>query len=219
MFRILTLLAAALLLVLGVPATASAAPPVVSPGMKWTPENKPDPGAFCSMSAVGTDQFGNPVAFTAAHCIANVKGKVGDPIFAFDNVAAGPLGTVATLNPDIDYAVIKLAPGVGMKSAGVVTVNSIGKHPVPPGTMLCKGGATSGKTCGPATFPDQMLVDTLVIGGPGDSGAALVQGTALIGHVQGFQYVPPAFTFVRFDVVQQDLAKKGAVGAGFVPAK
>lgn len=193
---------------------AQAAPLTVSPGLKWTTIGQPDSGSFCSLSGVGNDAFGNPVALSAGHC---VEGKrVGDPVYVYDDVSS-PMGTIAAVNPTIDYVVIKLAPGVAMKSQGVVRVDGIGVNPVPPFTMLCKGGATTGNTCGFSTFPGETRIYTIVPAFFGDSGGALVQGSKLVGHTVGFTTNPPAVEYARLDVVLNDLAVKNLPGKGFVP--
>lgn len=219
---LLVAMAAGLLLL--VP-TATAAPPTVQPGGRWTPQQQgggalPIPGLldWCSWGPVGTDSAGNKIAFTAGHCVQTIPD--GAPVFDYNTKV--PVGTVAYRNADIDYAVIKLNADTPITSVlpNGHRVNKIGDSDVTADPTICKHGGTTGTTCNliPIVFSQtDTRFYTLAPAIFGDSGSVTYQGNEYIGMIRGVTL--NGFEHVKFTGVLSAVAgQPNPVGKGFVPA-
>lgn len=180
---------------------------------------------FCTVTAIGSDAEGNLVGLTNAHCAY----ESGDSVYLQSSVENGPghdpsLGRIGTVeyvsggNPigpgphgvGLDYAVIvfdrsKVNP---VATVGDTTIRRIAEPP-PEGTAVCKQGNTSGRTCGTTLSLLGPYLVTTVPEFPGDSGAPVVAGEALIGN----QWVWGGGSSMA--AILADLDRRGGVGAGF----
>ncbi len=180
---------------------------------------------FCTLTAIGSDGVGNLVGLTNAHCAY----ERGDAVYLQSAVENGPgqdlsLGRIGTVdyvsggNPigpgphgvGLDYAVIvldrsKVKP---VATVGDTTIRRIAAPP-PEGTAVCKQGNTSGRTCGTTLTSMGPYLVTTVPEFPGDSGAPVVVGEALIGN----QWVWGGSSSMT--AILEDLDRRGGVGAGF----
>lgn len=186
-----------------------------------------DGDTFCTLTTIGTDNRGNLIGFTSAHC-----GGPGAQVGAEGAEAAGTLGTMVAGNEGLDYAVIQFDPA---KVQPVDTVNGFridGLAPDPKfGDIACKLGRTTGSSCGvtwgPGTEPGTIV--NQVCGQPGDSGAPVTVDNHLVGMIHGAfseelptcvtQYVPlhtPAVT-MSMNAILADIVAKNRPGSGFQP--
>ena len=183
--------------------------------------------ALCTLTTIGTDNRGNLVGFTSAHC-----GGPGARVAAEGAEEAGVLGTMVAGNEGLDYAVIQFDP---QKVRPVNTVkgfeiDGIGPDPVF-GDIACKLGRTTGYSCGVTWGPgqDPGTIVNQVCGQPGDSGAPVTVNNRLVGMIHGaftedlptcvVKYIPlhtPAVT-MSINSVLGDINAKNRVGSGFVP--
>ncbi|ANI42351.1 S1 family peptidase [Mycolicibacterium vaccae] len=203
---------------------AHAAPPVVLGGGSGLVVNGE---SLCTLTAIGTDNQGNLVGFTSAHC-----GGPGAVVAAEADPAAGTVGTMVAGNDILDYAVIKFDP------AKVTPVNAVngfridGLAPDPRfGDVACKLGRTTGYSCGVTWGPGEApgTIVNQVCGQPGDSGAPVTVNNRLVGMIHGafsedlptcvVKFIPlhtPAVT-MSFNTQLADITAKGRPGSGFVP--
>ncbi|WNG87111.1 S1 family peptidase [Mycobacterium sp. ITM-2016-00317] len=203
---------------------AHAAPPVVLGGGSGLVVNGE---SLCTLTAIGTDNQGNLIGFTSAHC-----GGPGAVVAAEADQAAGPVGTMVAGNDILDYAVIKFDPA---KVTPVNTVNGFridGLAPDPRfGDVACKLGRTTGYSCGVTWGPGEApgTIVNQVCGQPGDSGAPVTVNNRLVGMIHGafsedlptcvVKFIPlhtPAVT-MSFNTQLADITAKGRPGTGFVP--
>ena len=182
---------------------------------------------LCTLTTIGTDDRGNLIGFTSAHC-----GGPGARVAAEGAEEAGVLGTMVAGNEGLDYAVIQFDPH---KVQPVDTVNGFlidGVAPDPVfGQVACKLGRTTGYSCGvtwgPGDKPGTIL--NQVCGQPGDSGAPVTVDNHLVGMIHGafsedlptciVKFVPlhtPAVT-ISMNSVLSDINAKNRPGSGFVP--
>jgi hypothetical protein len=144
-------------------------------------------GTPCTLTTIGTDQAGDVVGFTSASC-----GGPGSPVAA--GWAPGTLGTVAVVDPDLDYAVItfdksRVAPTADF--AGFA-INGIGPDATP-GQQACKDSRETGVACAPVSFAPGADPDTVLMhacGNAGDSGASVTVNDLLVGMIRG-DFPPP----------------------------
>lgn len=183
--------------------------------------------AFCTLTTIGTDNRGDLIGFTSAHC-----GGPGAVVAAEGAEAAGPVGAMVAGNDALDYAVIKFDPAKVTPTNNVngFVIDGLGPDPRT-GDVECKQGRTTGNSCGitwgpgqdPGTFISQ------VCGAPGDSGAPLTVNNKLVGMLHGaftddlptcvVKYIPlhtPAVT-MSFNTQMADITAKDRPGTGFVP--
>ncbi len=186
-----------------------------------------DGDSFCTLTTIGTDNRGELVGFTSAHC-----GGPGALVAAEGSEDAGPVGEMVAGNDALDYAVIKFDPAKVTPTDNVkgFVINGVGSDPKF-GDIACKLGRTTGYSCGvtwgqgkdPGTIVNQ------VCGRPGDSGAPVTVGNKLVGMIHGafsdelptcvIKYIPlhtPAVT-MSFNTQLADIVAKNRPGAGFVP--
>ena len=182
---------------------------------------------LCTLTSIGTDNRGNLIGFTSAHC-----GGPGAQVAAEGADGNGVLGTMVAGNDALDYAVIQFDP---QKVRPVNTINGFridGLGPDPSfGEVACKLGRTTGHSCGVTWGPgeDPGTIVNQVCGQPGDSGAPVTVNNRLVGMIHGAfaedlptcitQYIPlhtPAVT-MSINAVLGDITAKNRPGSGFVP--
>lgn len=186
-----------------------------------------DGDTFCTLTAIGTDNKGNLVGFTSAHC-----GGPGAQVSAEGAEDRGVLGTMVAGSEGLDYAVIQFDSNLVRPVAEVkgFRIDGIGPDPVF-GEVACKLGRTTGYSCGVTWGPGEQpgTIVNQVCGQPGDSGAPVTVNNELVGMIHGafsedlptclVKFVPlhtPAVT-MSINSVLADIAAKGRTGSGFVP--
>lgn len=196
-------------------ATTRAAVPVVLGGGSGIVVNEQ---GICSLTTIGRDGAGRLVGFTAAHC-----GGEGSSVTAAADREAGPLGTVALTNVDLDYAVIVFEPDrvTPVSRVGNTTITQVG-GPAKFPDIACKEGYSTGQTCG-LTYGDVLEPGTWtwtqICVVPGDSGGPVVVGTTLVSMVNAYVTVPclgPQLG-TKMTTVIEDVDARGGPGAGFRP--
>jgi hypothetical protein len=167
------------------------------------------PDTLCTLTGIGTDNRGNLVGFTSAHC-----GGPGAQVGAEAAQDAGVLGTMVAGNDSLDYAVIQFDPAkvTPVNNFNNFLITGIGPDPTT-GQVACKLG----------TFVNQ------VCGRPGDSGAPVTVDTKLVGMIHGafseelpsciVKYIPLHTPAVNesINAILGDINAKNRPGAGFVP--
>lgn len=186
-----------------------------------------DGNTMCTLTTIGTDDKGQLVGFTSAHC-----GGPGAKVAAEAAQNRGTVGTMVAGNDILDYAVIQFDPA---KVAPIADYNGFpidGIGPDPAfGQIACKQGRTTGNSCGVTWGPgqDPGTIVMQVCGQPGDSGAPVTVNGLLVGMIHGAfsenlptcitKYIPlhtPAVV-VSINAVLADVNAKNRPGAGFVP--
>jgi len=182
---------------------------------------------LCTLTAIGTDNRGELIGFTSAHC-----GGPGARVAAEGAEEAGVLGTMVAGNEGLDYAVIQFDPQKvrPVNNVNGFEIDGIGPDPVF-GQVACKLGRTTGYSCGVTWGPgqDPGTIVNQVCGQPGDSGAPVTVDNRLVGMIHGaftedlptcvVKYIPlhtPAVT-MSINAVLGDIAAKHRPGSGFVP--
>jgi hypothetical protein len=182
---------------------------------------------LCTLTTIGTDNRGNLIGFTSAHC-----GGPGAVVAAEGAEGSGVVGTMVAGNDGLDYAVIQFDP---QKVAPVNTVDGFlidGLGPDPTfGEVACKLGRTTGYSCGVTWGPGEEpgTIVNQVCGQPGDSGAPVTVNNKLVGMIHGafseelptcvIKFIPlhtPAVT-MSINTQLADIMAKGRPGSGFVP--
>lgn len=186
-----------------------------------------DGDTFCTLTTIGTDNTGQLVGFTSAHC-----GGPGAQVAAEAARARGPVGTMVAGNDNLDYAVIRFDPAkvTPVADFGGFAINGIAPDPAV-GQVICKDGRTTGDSCGVTFGPgqDPGTIVAQLCGQPGDSGGPVTADNMLVGMVHGAfsellpgcvtKYIPlhtPAVV-VSINAVLADVTNKNRTGAGFVP--
>jgi hypothetical protein len=186
-----------------------------------------DGDTLCTLTTIGTDNKGNLIGFTSAHC-----GALGAHVAAEGAEDRGVVGTMVAGNDGLDYAVIQFDP------AKVTPVNNVkgfeidGLGPDPSvGDVACKLGRTTGYSCGVTWGPGEQPGTILnqVCGQPGDSGAPVTVNNMLVGMIHGafsndlptcvVKFIPlhtPAVT-MSMNSVLGDVTQRNRPGSGFVP--
>jgi hypothetical protein len=216
---------AALLALLGLQATTAAANDKVPLGGGAGIVLNDD--TFCTLTAIGTDNKGDLVGFTSAHC-----GGLGAQVAAEAAKDRGILGTMVAGNDNLDYSVIRFDPAKVAPVANYdgFVINGLGPDPAF-GQIACKQGRTTGNSCGVTWGPgqDPGTIVMQVCGRPGDSGGPVTVNNLLVGLIHGafsenlpkciVKYIPlhtPAVV-VSINAVLADVNSKNRPGAGFVP--
>jgi len=182
---------------------------------------------LCTLTAIGSDNSGNLIGFTSAHC-----GGPGERVAAEGAESAGMLGTMVAGNDSLDYAVIQFDPQKVQPVNSVKGFEIDGLGPDPSfGDVACKLGRTTGYACGVTWGPGEQpgTIVNQVCGQPGDSGAPVTVNNRLVGMIHGafsqdlptcvVKYVPlhtPAVT-MSINTQLADITAKGRPGSGFVP--
>ncbi len=184
---------------------------------------------FCTLTTIGTDNSGQLVGFTSAHC-----GGPGAQVVAEAAQNRGPVGTMVAGNDNLDYAVIQFDPDkvTPVANFGGFAINGVGPDPAF-GQVACKQGRTTGNSCGVTWGPgqDPGTIVMQVCGQPGDSGGPVTVNAMLVGMIHGafsdalptcvIKYIPlhtPAVV-MSINSVLADVTSKGRPGAGFVPVR
>ncbi|WP_280232313.1 serine protease [Nocardia cyriacigeorgica] len=195
--------------------SAQAAPPVVLGGGSGIVF---DDGATCSLTTIGWDDTGQMVGFTAGHC-----NQPGAGVSAEADPEAGPVGTMAYVNKELDYAVIRFDADkvIPVNRIGSTTITDIGVPAQFP-AIACKEGRTTGQTCGLVygdVFSTATWTLTQICVLVGDSGGPVVVGSTLVALVNGYVSVPciGPHVGVNFTRVLDDVAMRGGIGVGFRP--
>ncbi|WP_041632047.1 chymotrypsin family serine protease [Corynebacterium maris] len=182
---------------------------------------------MCTLTVAGVDGDGRQVGVTASHC-----GEVGDQVSSADSWQLGPSGTVVSTNEYLDYAVIEFGSNAAVtRSYNGVTVNSLDSDGVNRGDVLCKQGVATGHDCATTWLTGQEAHVTQLCAMAGDSGAPVLAGDRLVGHIsrsalpipnghlfscrtplQGALHAPTAS--VAVNPVLGDINARGGVGAG-----
>lgn len=194
---------------------AQAAPPVALGGGSGIVLGD---GALCTLTTIGHDGTGRLVGFTAGHCA-----EAGAAVSAEADPDAGPLGTVAFVSSDLDYAVITFDPGLvtPVGHVGSTSITGIGLPAEFP-AIACKEGRTTGQTCG-LVYGDVFASDTWTLTQicvlVGDSGAPVVVGSTLVAIVTGYIAVPCLGPHIgaNFTRILADVDERGGPGVGFTP--
>ncbi|MFG1777444.1 hypothetical protein ACGFIR_23820 [Micromonospora sp. NPDC049051] len=131
--------------------------------------------AFCTIGAVGEDDYGREIAISAGHCVTGPQYADREiheniaPVYHRQDVAFGPIGYVRyfkdpegsmTGHLTKDYMVIELVPGV--------TPSAQGPHLRQTGELEVPGGAVSPNALSPALDNERLL------------GAALLNNNELV---------------------------------------
>jgi hypothetical protein len=182
---------------------------------------------LCTLTTIGTDNRGNMIGFTSAHC-----GGPGAQVGAEGAEAAGVLGTMVAGNDSLDYAVIQFDPAKvrPLNNVNGFQIDGLGPDPVT-GDIACKLGRTTGSSCGVTWGPgqDPGTIVSQVCGQPGDSGAPVTVNNRLVGMIHGafaedlptcvVKFIPlhtPAVA-MSINAILGDITAKNRPGSGFVP--
>lgn len=182
---------------------------------------------LCTLTAIGTDNRGNLIGFTSAHC-----GGPGAQVGAEGAEATGVLGEMVAGNDALDYAVIQFDPQRvrPVNNVDGFQIDGLGPDPIP-GDIACKLGRTTGYSCGVTWGPGEEpgTIVNQVCGQPGDSGAPVTVNNRLVGLIHGaftedlptciIKFIPlhtPAVT-MSINAVLADITAKNRPGSGFVP--
>ena len=182
---------------------------------------------LCTLTAIGTDNRGNLIGFTSAHC-----GGPGAQVGAEGAEASGVLGEMVAGNDALDYAVIQFDPQRvrPVNNVDGFQIDGLGPDPIP-GDIACKLGRTTGYSCGVTWGPGEEpgTIVNQVCGQPGDSGAPVTVNNRLVGLIHGaftedlptciIKFIPlhtPAVT-MSINAVLADITAKNRPGSGFVP--
>jgi hypothetical protein len=182
---------------------------------------------LCTLTTIGTDNRGNMIGFTSAHC-----GGPGAQVGAEGVESAGVLGTMVAGNDSLDYAVIQFDPAKvrPLNNVNGFQIDGLGPDPVT-GDVACKLGRTTGSSCGVVWGPgqDPGTIVSQVCGQPGDSGAPVTVNNRLVGMIHGafaedlptcvVKYIPLHTPAVAMSINAQlaDITAKNRPGSGFVP--
>ena len=182
---------------------------------------------YCTLTSIGTDNTGELIGFTSAHC-----GGPGAQVASEDQPADGVIGTMVAGNDNLDYAVIRFDPAKVQPVSNYkgFVIDGIGPDPTF-GEVACKLGRTTGYSCGVTWGPgqDPGTIVNQVCGQPGDSGAPVTVNNKLVGMIHGafsedlptcvVKFIPlhtPAVT-MSINAILGDIAGKNRPGTGFVP--
>lgn len=181
-------------------------------------------GSYCTLTAIGHDNTGELVGFTAAHC-----GGTGSQIVAEGPDNHGALGTVVAIDDYLDYAVIRFDPAAVTPIATFAgfAINGIGPDPQWRQPACTLGAATGNYCSGITTMPGPGPGRTMPAPfQPGDDGAPVTSDDLLIGLVhRGFilpgydilTYPIAETKMILFSAILNDLNAKGGPGVGFTP--
>ena len=135
---------------------------------------------LCTLTAIGTDNRGNLIGFTSAHC-----GGPGAQVGAEGAEASGVLGEMVAGNDALDYAVIQFDPQRvrPVNNVDGFQIDGLGPDPIA-GDIACKLGRTTGYSCGVTWGPGEEpgTIVNQVCGQPGDSGAPVTVNNRLVGY-------------------------------------
>lgn len=177
-------------------------------------------GNFCTLTTIGHDKAGEVVGFTAASC-----GGPGAQIVAESAENHGPLGTVATADDGLDYAVIKFDPAkvTPIHDFDGFAINGVDPNPGL-GQWTCKLSGATGQSCFSlrSWALDPSIYTAKAPWQPGDDGAPATVNDLLIGMFRDgsvtLALVPPTRPeILKISALLDDVNAKGGPGAGFTP--
>lgn len=167
--------------------------------------------AICTLTTIGHDQDGMLIGLTAGHC-----GDPGQTVVSELWPIKAPLGVIAEVNSELDYALIrfdatKVRP---LRTVGQVTINSVQVRPPQFPDVACKDGRTTGHTCGVTWISGHDVHITQICVIEGDSGSPVVLGTRLIGMVNAYFEVACAGPEKGTNIgpILRDLKTRGVTG-------
>ena len=185
--RTLTALAGMITACVLAPGTASAVPGPSAPAGLALPTGSVVLAAHleygCTVGLRTRDAAGRPVVITAAHCMPATAD--GQPVYGDWNPVSPPVGHLRRVSPAL---ACPPQPGRADECTGldyaaidpVVRDRDLRRQPnepiaAPPamGTIVCKRGRITGRTCGPVTHVDAVSVRARLACAPGDSGSGL----------------------------------------------
>jgi hypothetical protein len=181
-------------------------------------------GNQCTLTTIGRDKTGELVGFTAGHC-----GGPGARVVAEGVENRGPLGSVAAVGDDLDYAVIRFDPAKVAPTADFAGFPIDGIGPGPElGQPTCTLGAATGNECShivtvPGPGPGRSMLAPFQ---PGDAGRPVTADDMLIGLVVDGYTIPgdtlgnlplPDTQLILFSAIVNDVNAKGVLGTGFSP--
>jgi hypothetical protein len=181
-------------------------------------------GTYCTLASIGHDSSGALVGLTTATCGAPGAQVVNE------GSPGGQLGTIATSNDDLDYAVIKFDAGKVLPVSNFAGFPIIGVGPDPGFQQpICVQGGATGQACGSVTVPGVKpltMTGSLPAGHyePGDQGAPVTADGQLVGMVRHgttlydvFRGADSRIGFTLISALLGDINAKGGPGAGFSP--
>jgi hypothetical protein len=187
-------------------------------------------GLKCSWAFNAVDRDGRPAALTAGHCNAAAlagRAVTGDQLtyqFLPDHKLGAPTGAFerSVVDGIRDYSIVRITDSAresfrnNLVRADSSTIAITGVAVPVVGAPVCKSGATTGFTCGIVTAVDQpdpqrppIRFKHTALSLPGDSGGAIISGTAAMGIVsEGGVYSDPS----QFPTDRPDLLPPGLPG-------
>ncbi|MBS9532358.1 serine protease [Mycobacterium sp. M1] len=173
---------------------------------------------LCTLTAIGYDDAGRLIGFTAAHC-----GGVGAPVVVDGADDEGVVGTVTATDDGLGYAVIEFDPAkvAGIRNYEGFAIKGVDTDPGH-AQQACMLGHVTGVTCwdgdSGAVNPDGNEWWQ-----PGDDGAPvtvddLIVGMVPDGSVPVAPLAQPASGIVSFSAILDDVNTRGGSGAGFTLA-
>lgn len=214
----------------------------VGPGSSIFSDNGPPLGSFCTVGAVGRDDFNRLVAITAGHCVT--RGHQHQEVYLTGTAVTphtliGTYETIATDWPGFpetefpkdstrDYAVILLDEEVvnpiNTAPDGTRFDSLHLAPPVPLQDIMCKYGQATGLTCGLVFQFEDNVIRSWAAQFPGDSGGGVVINGGFAGvnsAINPLTVLPPGapFQFTGIIGILEDIEAQGpsTVGIGFEP--
>lgn len=218
---------------MAVSAPAASAAETVSNGIAVTTNAVDAPGKdYCTLGAAGTDNSGNKVGITAAHCFSHeADGAVIYKATGTNRATRTPIGVISHRGTYVhptptgdnrDWLVIKFDDDVNLTSNGPGARITSTAAAITSGQFIngCKDGVTSGVTCGIVSTVSPTKYQNFAFMDSGDSGGPFFVNNnewAGINQARTFPFGPS--TYVRADKIVADInAGTNAVGKGFVVA-
>ncbi|MEP9391169.1 hypothetical protein ABLE94_02770 [Gordonia sp. VNK1] len=203
----------------------SPTPPLVGAGLIIAGTPEPDQVVYCVLAGAGHDSTGQQLAFTAGHCAG-----LGSTVRAIDQtaelgtvIARRVPGTQVTEIDQLDYALIRLHPGVrvGPVPGSPIHPTRIGAPHL--GEIACKYGPGvifPGERCGVIDRVSAVEFDTFAFAIYGDSGSPVYNPShTLIGILSRPWSVPmlSTTTVTRIDAAVRHARTSGALVGQFTP--
>jgi hypothetical protein len=226
-------IAAAALVVtpMAVSAPTAGAVETVSNGIAVTTNAVDAPGKdYCTLGAAGTDNSGNKVGVTAAHCFSHeADGAVIYKATGTNRAVRTPIGVISHRGTYVhptptgdarDWLVIKFDDDVNLTSNGPGARITSTAAPISSAVNGCKDGVTSGVTCGiVATYSPTHYTNFAWMDGGDSGGPFFVNNTQWAGINQARTQPFGPSKYLRADKIVADInAGTNAVGKGFVVA-
>ncbi|MEB3068546.1 S1 family peptidase [[Mycobacterium] vasticus] len=178
-----------------------------------------DGNSYCTLTTIGRDRAGGTVGFTGAQC-----GGPGASVALAGTDTV--VGTIAAVNGDLRYAVIKfdVPDMIAASDYGGIAINGIGPDPGFD-SLVCKFGPTTPGICNRIRFDGWPRMTMWGQFEAGDVGAPVTVDGLLVGLVYGgavspgnrFSLPMPLTYFTRFSAILDDVNAGDGPGNGFVP--